>query len=335
MFSEFKSLLRSNKRLVFVAKLIMTGIFFALIIREIDWSTFRRVSQHLNSPYLLAVILLMIINIIISSFKWKVLLSIHLDHQKLTHLIGYYFTSLFFSKFLPGTFGGDGYRAYKIFKGSNSKAAAIMPIFIERLTGIITLIMLGFIGGLVTYTYHTDSKTKIGLLLITGAATLCFISILCLFSERPAVFFLKMKAVPNFFKKFLNQVIAYQGYRTKILQCFMISIVFYGFHFLNRLFLIYATGAECSYFALAFVVSLSILAAQVPVSLNGFGLMDGSFVFLISNYGVSYENALIVMLLYRVLSYGTSFIGIYFFYKNRDVGVSAVTMKQQLDSIKN
>jgi len=210
-----------------------------------------------------------------------------------------------------------------------------MPIFIERLTGINTLIALGFIGGLVTYAYFPYDITKIGLLLITGALILCFISIFFLFCKEPALYFMRMKAVPNFFKNFLEQVIAYQGHKRKILLCLMISIIFYGFHFLSRLFMVYAVGAKCPYFVLAFVIALSVLIAQIPVSLNGLGLMDGSFIFLINNYGVSYENALFVMLLFRVLSFAISLIGIYYFYRYRDSGESTEIMKKQLKSLRN
>jgi glycosyltransferase 2 family protein len=326
--------MRSNKKLVFIAKLIMTCIFIVMITRQIDWSMLKQELRHFNSTILLAVLLLMISNVILSSIKWKILLSIHLDHHRLKTLTGYYFTSMFFSKFLPGTVGGDGYRVYKIYTESNSKSAALMPIFIERLTGINTLIALGFTGGLVTYAYFPDNITKIGLLLITGALILCLISILFLFLKGPAVNFMRMKALPNFFKRFFGQVIAYQGHKREILLCLMISIIFYGFHFLNRLFLVYATGAKCSYFAIAFVITLSILIAQIPVSLNGLGLMDGSFIFLINNYGVSNEDALVAMLLFRVLSFAISLIGIYFFYKYRDSGESTEIMKQQLKSLR-
>lgn len=320
-----------RRKALLIAKVTITLILCVFIAYRVDWSDFTKVFYHLNPLMYLVIIPLMLFNVVISALKWKVLLTIHAVNLSLKVLTGYYFTGQFFSKFLPGTIGGDGYRGYKIYKKSGSKSAAMMPIFIERITGIITLTVLGFLGGIVTFIYQRDSITTIGIMISGVACVLCLIFLVCLFSEKVLIFLLKTDLLPSLVKKFLKQLSVYPSNTGKLSSCFLISVIFVSGQIFNRLLMIYSTGANCSIFALAFVMMLSILAAQVPLSLNGIGLMDGSFVILAGNYGVPEANALSVMLLFRGLSIGLSFIGILPFLKERQKGESTEIVKDEVE----
>jgi uncharacterized protein (TIRG00374 family) len=323
---------RSYRQKAFlIAKLATTLILCAIIAYRVNWADLMKVFCSLSPIMYLVVIPLMLINVVISALKWKVLLSIHAVNVSLKSLTGYYFTGQFFSKFLPGTIGGDGYRGYRIYKMSGSKSTAVMPIFIERITGIITLTFLGFFGGIVTYIHQRDSITTIGISISGAAVILCLLFLVSFFSKKTANFLLNIDHMPSLAKKFFKQVSLYSGNMRKLSSCFLISVIFVSVQIFNRLLLLYSTGANCTIFALAFVIMLSILAAQVPISLNGIGLMDGSFVFLAGNYGVPEENALTVMLLFRGLSIGLSFIGILPFLKNRQKGESAKVVKEKVE----
>ena len=332
MSKGIKLYLQRHKKLILLAKIAVTIFLCYIITTQIDWSKLAKIPTRLNSPFLYIVIALMIFNITISAFKWKILLSIHKIELGLDLLAGYYFTSMFVSKFLPGTVGGDGYRAYKIFQLTKSKSAAIVPIFIERLTGVMTLIMLGSLGGLISYLYFPERVKKIGLFLSWGLIILCSSVTICIFYKKIAVFFEK-KIPINSIQKFFRKLIDYQSNRKKLLKCFFISFLFYTIHFLCRYLLLQAAGVNCSFFALSFVMMISIIAAQIPLSINGIGIMDGSFVFLISAYGVPPEEALVVMLLFRTISLFISFIGIYFFYKSSDSKNSLGAIKNEVEAI--
>jgi uncharacterized protein (TIRG00374 family) len=320
-----------RRKALLAAKLATTLILCVIIAYRVDWTNLTKVFYSLDPRVYLIVIPLMLFNVVISALKWKVLLTIHAVNVSLTSLTGYYLTGQFFSKFLPGTIGGDGYRGYKIYKKSGSKSAAMMPIFIERITGIITLTVLGFLGGIATYIHQKDSVTTVGILISGTGSALCLIILMCLFSKKVVDFLMHIGHLPSLAKKFLKQLSVYTNNSGKLLSCFLMSMIFVSVQIFGRLLLLYSTGANCSIFALAFVMMLSILAAQVPLSLNGIGLMDGSFVILAGNYGVPEENALTVMLLYRGLSIGTSFIGILPFLKERRQGESTRMTKDEAE----
>ncbi len=68
-------------------------------------------------------------------------------------------------------------------------------------------------------------------------------------------------------------------------------------------------NTEISILTLVTIIMLTRIIAMIPVSLNGYGLLDGSFVYLISQTGISYEIAVLVMMLRRILGTGVSLFG--------------------------
>ena len=73
-------------------------------------------------------------------------------------------------------------------------------------------------------------------------------------------------------------------------------------------------GEACSYFGLAIVVTISTLAGLLPISINGIGVTDSSFIYFIEKFGISYDPGLMIMILTRILLIPISLIGglIYF-----------------------
>jgi uncharacterized membrane protein YbhN (UPF0104 family) len=82
------------------------------------------------------------------------------------------------------------------------------------------------------------------------------------------------------------------------------------------LILIHAIGSTCSVFDLVLAVTISNLAAMLPVSINGIGLLDGSFIYIMAQTGMHYESALTFMLMYRLFSILVSAIGGVFYFQN-------------------
>lgn len=303
----------SPKRLLALKILITFSLIF-IIFYQIDWVEFKRVFFQINPLFLVVFIIIILLNVILSSFKWQLLISIHRFNPKLPKLISFYFTSMFLSNFLPGNIGGDSYRFIKILKLSGSRSAAFFPIFVERVTGIATLLFIGFLGGMISFLREPDALNRNGLIIGSIGAVFSVILILFLFSEKPVKIFLNMRNMPKILINILKNFIGYSGKWRKLLICILASFVFYCLLLFGRWILLRAVGASCSLDNLALVVMLSTIVATLPISLNGFGIMDASFIFLISNYGVSYNSAVMVMFVYRILSLFVSLSGVFFYY---------------------
>jgi uncharacterized membrane protein YbhN (UPF0104 family) len=308
----------NTPRLKFLAKLLVTLVLFAAILSRVNWSDLGQALERLKPPFLVIVALQMLLNITLSARKWQILLAIHGQYQRLGSLVGIYLTGMFLSHFLPGNIGGDGYRIYRVYRHSQSKSAAVLPIFVERLTGIITLMVLGFIGALAGTLQAPNPVNRIGLMIGAAGCAGCLVALFFLFSEKPLQAVLAWPRLPRLARQALSKLQGYPRHPARLLQCFALSTVFYLGIFAGRWILLYATGYSCPLSALALVIMLSTLAATLPISLNGIGLLDGSFIYLIGAYGIPHEEAILVMVLYRAILLAVTFSGIFSYLRQRE-----------------
>ncbi|MBE9573486.1 MAG: flippase-like domain-containing protein, partial [Proteobacteria bacterium] len=276
----------------------------------------------------------MLLNIAVSALKWQILLAIHGINYQFGKLTGYYLAAGFFSNFLPGTIGGDGYRIYKTYQNSHSKTGAILSVFTERLVGFMVLLALGLCGSVGSFLLQGDRFSLFGIIfgslgLLTSTILVGFLSL-----KRIQTWALKKRNMPQKIKIFIRHLGDYRRHPTKFLHFITVSIFFYILLFSYRLLLIHALGESCPFFSLVMVVMVSTVLAALPISLNGIGILEGSFIYLISQYGVAYESALMVMVLHRMLSMVTSLIGGVLYYFDREPKPLTAQLREGIQSIK-
>ena len=309
---------RNYRPILFLLKLLTTIVLCTLILWKVDWTETWNALSHTNLLILFAVFAGMVLNVLISTLKWQILLSIHGIHVKLSQLYKYYFTASFFNNFLPSTIGGDSYRIYKTYKNPVSKAGAFTSVFFERVTGIVALMLLGFIGGIVSYLQSGNEISKF--VVLGGSFVLCLSALLIFtmsFTAGPLKRLAK-KTLPPKLQGVMEHLNDYKNQHRKILIIILLSLFFQLFLLCYRLLLVYAVGGSISIFNMAIVVALSTIIALAPISINGLGLLDGSFIYLLTNFNVALEQAFIIMLLIRLLSFSLSLIGGIFYFFDKE-----------------
>ena len=313
---------RNYHSLLFVIKLSITIALCAVILWKVDWRETWHALQQTNLIILCTVFAGMILNVLVSTLKWKILLSIHGIQFKFSQLCKYYFTASFFNNFLPSTIGGDGYRIYKTFKNPISKAGAFTSVFIERITGISALMFIGFIGGIISY---LKTGNEISRLVVFGGSLGLGILIIFFLAMKFTATPLKRlgsKILPKRFQGVTEHLKDYKHNHRKILMVILLSLFFQLFLLFYRLLIIYAVGSTISIANMAVVVALSTIVALVPISINGIGLLDGSFIYLLVTFNVGYEQAFIVMILIRLLNFPLGLIGgIFYFFDKKSLRV--------------
>lgn len=308
---------RIKSDLLFYLKLTIAIVLYAIILKNVDWNHVPQALEHSNFLLIAFVWICMVLNIFVSTLKWKLLLSSHGIHFFFNKLSKLYFISFFLNNFFPSTIGGDGYRLIKTMNNSISKASAAVAIFTERVTGILALLFLGLISGVVNYLYFYDDLSLITI--IFGLTGLCasipfFFSI---YSTKCQKWLSEKTFVPEKIKNFLAYMKDYRSYPLKSFYILCLSFFFHTLFIFFRLLLILAVGGKITFTSMTVSVVISSLVALIPISLNGIGLLDGSFIYCLTNYGVEYEQAVIVMLLIRLLQIPLSLIGGTFYVFNR------------------
>ena len=303
-----------RKRLLLGLKLVVTGVFCAWIVAYVDWGQFWSTLLASKLWAIGLVLLMRFAGLAVSAFKWQQLLAIHSTAYRFGQLIRWYLTALFLNYFLPTSIGGDGYRIYKTLNNERGKSLAVLAVFVERVTGLAALLLLGYGAAIVTYRRQGDAIAgalvtagTIGLL--TGAVALWAVIHFRL---------LQRLARTKFWPKPLTTLLNLTGdYRHHPRRTVLVGLISFVFH-VNKIcviwLLLYALGTTASAFELTVAVVAADVIGLLPISLGGLGLVDGSFIYVMGHYGVSHETGLATMLLMRTLLVPLSLTGAYFYF---------------------
>lgn len=299
----------AKNKLLFALKLTVTVLLCTAILWNADWNALARGFQDVNLLLLCVVFLCMTLCVTLSAYKWQVLLRIHGAPFTFSRLHKYYFIAMFFNNFLPTSIGGDGYRIYKTLNNKRSKTSAVVAVLVERISGILSLLALGFLGGAVGYLLHHGILSR-SIMYVGIGAMVVGIPVMVLLSRESTHAWLRQR---KRFPRVLRQAMDHFGdYRREPVQSLWVVVISFGFHAFSLFWiwlLIVSAGGSLAIYDLAVVAALLSIVAILPLSINGIGLVDGSFIYLAGQFGLGYETALTVMLLQRALLIPISLVG--------------------------
>lgn len=296
-------------RLLLAAKLTVTVLLCSVIVGYANWHGIWRSLQQVNGWLLVVVFLSMVLCVTISAYKWQLLLRIHGARFSFARLHRLYFTAMFFNNFLPTSIGGDGYRIYRTLKNERSKTIAFLAVFMERLSGIVSLLIIGFCAAVIAHLLEANSLSRMA---VTGGmiGMAAGVPLLVLVSNRR---FVSWVMSLKWFPSLLCDVIDYLGdYRRQPKATRRAILVSFGFHFFTvwwLMLLVNAVGGSMQYYEVAVVCAALSIVAVLPLSINGLGLVDGAFIYFAGFYGLGYDTALMTVLLQRALMLPISLAG--------------------------
>jgi uncharacterized protein (TIRG00374 family) len=260
-----------------------------------------RLLQEARPLYLLLAVALLPICFLITSIRWHSLLEAQDIHIRfgLTFVIN--MVGSFYNSFMPGLTGGDLVKAYYAAKHTSHRTRAVMTVIIDRILGLVALIILGGIMAGIQYNiptcrqvaiisgalilamavglfvfYHPDLRRRTGLdwllkrLPMQGQVHRA-VEAMELFGKRPWV---AVRAV----------IITFPVHMTTI-----ISATFAGKAFLLPLHALY-------YWA---IVPVLALVGAIPISPQGVGVMEPLAVELTRRQGVTVSQAFALVMAIR------------------------------------
>jgi uncharacterized protein (TIRG00374 family) len=95
--------------------------------------------------------LMHIIGLCLLSLRWKILLRGQDVHTSYKQLFVFYVMAAFFNNFLPSTIGGDTVRVVESKKMTDSTVTSLMVVIVERLTGLMALVLIAAAGMVITF----------------------------------------------------------------------------------------------------------------------------------------------------------------------------------------
>jgi uncharacterized membrane protein YbhN (UPF0104 family) len=292
----------------------------AFFLSHVDLPSFLRALSTAQTSFLAVALLVYLCGQLLSSIRWTLLARAVGFENRFQDFAQYFFIGMFFNLFAPSTVGGDVGRVYYLaHDGVNTKGSAR--------GGLTTLAAISVL---------TDRAIGMAVLIWVGAAAVAAFPD---FSLPPAIHyttfavalgfllgFLSLPVLSNLFQDRNNRVmqklgLALETYRHRwrvLLQAMILSLVVHSLQAWMHVLIGRALGVEIPLSYAFIIYPLVGTFSALPVSLNGIGLREGGYIFLLTRIGISSEQAIAFGLLWIiVVALDSSIGGLIFVLKKR------------------
>jgi uncharacterized protein (TIRG00374 family) len=309
---------KNQQKWLITLKLLATLAICVVLVWQADWTNVLSTLKNMHASLLVFVFVLMVMSVTLSTYKWKLMLSIHNIQYNFSTLHKYYFIAQFLNNFLPTSIGGDAYRVYKTWDNPRSNSCAVIAVFMERLTGMAALALLAYISSIIVFLEKRDVLSRTIVTLGSYGLVATILAIFLLLKTNAVGLIIKSGKSPKILTIISEHLKDYFYHPTLIIRAIFTSFWFH-LHNCLPLFLLLVLGvnASCSILELFVAYAIMNVIAILPISINGIGVTEASFIYSIGLYGVPYNDAFVIILLIRVLLIPISLIGAILYFMTR------------------
>jgi uncharacterized protein (TIRG00374 family) len=253
--------------------------------------------------WILVVVALVLIDRVLMAYRWIVLLCVvdPADRPPTTRLLEIFFVSTFVGSFLPASIGGDAVRAYSLARERVSGADAVASVFMDRIMGVASLLIMG-VPGLLLARELASNRLVLAGLFVTASA--CVASVLVIFNARAAaasarvICEIPLQVVQRLAPPVISSIQRYSRFHVKLANVLASSIAVQVLRILQAYGLGLALGIPLgagAYFAFVPVILVIML---LPVTINGLGTSQAAFVWFFGAAGVAHGPAFALSILF-------------------------------------
>lgn len=279
----------------FILKILVAIVLLSWFLYKSDVNKIFENIYNLPLKILLSAVILDFIYLFIKSFRWQLLLP----QYSIRQLVELSFISQFYSLISAGQFVGEAAKIYILGKGKKDAGQITMSVLIDKITGIIGLIIVAIFGLFFTPTILPKSLTWTFIV----SAILCLVLI---FSIRlPFIYNLLFKflnsrlnksiRLKKIFNSAINLLAAWHVYSKKIKYIFIsivLSVIFQLVLVGVYMILSYGFGISISFLDWCWLLGFITVLLVLPITIGGIGVREGSLVGLLGFFMITPEKAL-------------------------------------------
>lgn len=292
---------RARGLIFFFVKVAISGGLLWLLFTRVDFARLWALARTASSPWLAGALALYFVMLLISAWRWGLLLQAQGLRFGFRWLTGSFLVATFFNNFLPSNIGGDVVRIADTALAAGSKTLATTVVLIDRAIGLLGLVLVAALGATVAPTLLDDGGSRLGsglLWLAFGGAVLVAAPVLLIPKALPRILQPLRVLHPAWIDERLDRLGSALGrFReapAALIGCFVgavaVQAVLVGFYLAIARSMSIPIGVG----ELAVIVPISFLVQMVPVSVNGFGVREATFGFYFGRLGLPLESALLV-----------------------------------------
>lgn len=296
-------------------RLVAAAAMTALLINYVSPEQIAVVVRAANIWLLLAFIPLLLLGMWLAALQLKIFTDCHGMNVGLLRILSINTATEFYNLFLPGFVSGGAIRWYRLSRDNQMRAQALAVIVMNRLLNLFFLLLLGVIGWLLEGNYAANRFAAVFLGICLLALTGSFLA----FSNQWVVAAVRRRLLDNgrawpFIRDKLRKLIDAASEYRKISVSGHLQLCFYaiGWHLLilmsTYLFCL-ALDIDVAFSTLAWIRAIVTLAIMLPLTISGFGIREGGWIYFLGLYGVAPADAFVLSLLTFVRSLFQAIIG--------------------------
>ncbi|MGI9225462.1 MAG: lysylphosphatidylglycerol synthase transmembrane domain-containing protein [Woeseiaceae bacterium] len=308
-----------KSKLLRLVKVIVSVSLIAILIGSVDWSEIFSQANELSAPPALLAVVLLSLQYPISAWKWRKSLRLHGVEYGLGYLLRILCIAFFFNNFLPSAIGGDAYRAYRTFEHAGRPVYSISAVIVERVLGLIALVVLGYgcaialvVNGTLPYQQEMIFLSAVSFLFLALFGIAWKTGHLGKIEDR-------LHKVSKL-EPIMESVRTIRENRQHMLGLVCLSLLFQAIAIAAIALLFSALALPGVIFESGVTATVAGVAGVIPLSINGIGIVEGSFAVAAVVAGLAYSKAVIVALFVRVYGLASSIIFGVLYILERDKG---------------
>lgn len=281
------------KRLLLLAKIAVTALVLGLLATRADWSGVAERLRTADPLWLAAGFTAKVFAVIFAGERWRDAMAaagVRLTHRLAQRLM---FAGLFFGQVLPGALGGDAVRGWLTFRNGSNSTAVVLALILDRLLALVGCALLLVLGLPHLMATAPPAVAWAGPIAVALLAVGLFAGVQAdrLPLPRPLRLrpVLALRAQVARLRCALASRAALSGllHSAAVHLCTVFAVIAYA----------HALSLPVTVLDALAVVPLTIIAAALPLSLNGWGVREGAFVAGFAMYGLEAGEALVLSLM--------------------------------------
>jgi uncharacterized protein (TIRG00374 family) len=289
---------RGRQALIWVIKIVVSVGLLWILLAGVDLARLWHTVRTASVLWLAAALALYLGVILVSVWRWSLLLHAQHVQAKVGTLTNSYLVATFFNNFLPSNIGGDVVRIRDSAKFVGSKTLAATVVLVDRIVGLLGLVFVAAIGATVA-ARMSDAIGPLGPGLLWAAfAGALAVALPLLFLPHSVGFVLRplralhQEWVGERIERLTAGLTKFRDAPKSIAACFggaiVVQGVFMGFYWS----IAHALGLSVPVAHLAILVPISFVVQMLPLSVNGWGVREQTFVLYLTRLGLPAESAL-------------------------------------------
>jgi len=299
----------ARRFILIILKIAITSGLAWYLFNEIDLEQSALYLASFNVEWGIFALFILFLLFFIGTTRWLIYLRALRIPLQIGPAFHIYLISQFFGQALPAGVGGDAVRIWLLTKHGTTLGPSASSVILERLTGLLGMLILITTLLPLTFNYVTDHEARIGIGLIL---VICIVVISIIIG---------LSFVPNLINKSLNYALlsklaqaAQEARKTGLMlkTGLMVTMLSITMHLL-AVFAVYllarGINVDLSLSASLALVPVVILMSTMPISLAGWGVREGTMVVALQYANIEPSKSLALSILFGLSLLAVSSLG--------------------------